>query len=142
MSWRLMQGSKHWWTAQLRDGSPPGRRLGVSPADGSAEGASHPPAHPSGSLPAPACVRCAPGFSDPLQKPGGKRLGRGVRRVSCRPFRRATRAFRGAGVGKGDRTPEEVSREPAWVLGEFGGFRLAERRFTPGRRLFVPNPQL
>lgn len=44
--------------------------------------------------------------------------------------------------GKGAGAPEEVPREPVRVLGEFGGLRLAERRFTLERRLFAPNPQL
>lgn len=72
-----------------------------------------PPCPPTAGLPAPACARRASQHPRPPAKKTQKNPGMGkgrMRRDSCRPFLQATRASRDAGVGKGDRTPEEVPR--------------------------------
>lgn len=144
--------AQHRGMPPLRGGSAPGCRLGVPSARGGGGRTRTPARPPPCALPA---ARRAPGsglrsLRSQLPRPPTKirRKGMGgevwvcVRRDSCRPLPKSNPCFQGCWVEKRDRTPEDVPREAVWVLGEFGGLRLVERRFTLGRRLFAPNPQL
>lgn len=140
--WMGINWARDWW-GSCSPSTGGCRRSGVAPLRDVASGCPRPGAspHPPGSRRRPdlAALQTAP----TPYKIHSERDGKGeMRRDSWRPFLKAARACRDGGMGKRDRTPEEVPRQRFWVLGEFGGLWLVQRRFTLERRLFAPNPQL